>query len=133
MRRIILSLLAGGAALAFAGCASDDFYYPHGYGAGPYGNYAYAGHAWREQRPYEGELVGPGVGQLDPWLRETDEGRMIVTLGFQDAARGEVSEETADRANIWFRFYADENRDMRITDPEIRTALVAAAGRYLRR
>ena len=44
-----------------------------------------------------------------------------------------ISEETADRANIWFRRYADSNHDMTITDPEIRTALVAAGGRYIRR
>lgn len=132
MRRAILSLLTGGAALASGGCASDDLYYPYGYGAAPYGDYAYAGQTWRERRPYEGELVGPGVEKLDPWLSETPEGRAIVTLGFQDAARGEVSDETADRANIWFRFYADGDRDMRITDPEIRTALVAAAAPYLR-
>lgn len=131
MRRIILSLLTGGAALAAGACASDDFYYPYGSGV-PYGDYAYAGRDWRERRPYEGELVGPGVDQLDPWLRETPEGRTIVTLGFQDAADGEVSTETADRANIWFRFYADGDRDMRITDPEIRTALVAAAAPYRR-
>ena len=82
--------------------------------------------------PYRGDLRGPGLEILDPWLRETREGRAIVTLGFSDAAEGFVSEDTAHRANIWFRRYADENCDMRITDPEIRTALVAAAGRYLR-
>jgi hypothetical protein len=43
-----------------------------------------------------------------------------------------ISAETADRINIWFRRYADTNHDMTITDPEIRTALVAAAGRYMR-
>ena len=53
-------------------------------------------------------------------------------MGFMAAAEGFVSEDTAHRANIWFRRYADQDRDMRITDPEIRTALVVAAGRYLR-
>jgi hypothetical protein len=56
----------------------------------------------------------------------------VVTLGFREAGEGFVSEDVAHRANIWFRRYADEDRDMRITDPEIRTALVQAAGRYLR-
>ena len=97
---------------------------------------AYRGHAWaapRAQRmPFEGDLSGPGLAQLDDWLKDTPEGRAIVTLGFTDAAGGVISEETADRANIWFRRYADTNRDMTITDAEIRTALVAAAGRYTR-
>ncbi|MGZ8997335.1 MAG: hypothetical protein ACXW2T_00620, partial [Allosphingosinicella sp.] len=77
-------------------------------------------------------LNGPGIEILDRWLSETVEGRAIVTLGFRDAARGFVSEDVAHRANIWFRHYADDNRDMKITDPEICTALVTAAGRYLR-
>lgn len=126
MRRTILMMLASGAALG--ACAWDDFAYE----APGYGRYAYAGDAWRERRPYEGELRGPGLATLDPWLLETPEGRAVVTLGFREAAEGFVSEDTAHRANIWFRRYADHDRDMRITDPEIRTALVAAAGRYLR-
>jgi hypothetical protein len=97
------------------------------------GDYAYDGQQWAGFRePYAGELRGPGVAQLDPWLRETAEGRAVVTLGFRQAAQGFVSEESADRVNIWFRRYADENCDLKITDAEIRTALVAAAGRYLR-
>ena len=95
--------------------------------------YAYAGQEWSgEREPFDGELEGPGVEILDDWLKETREGRTIVTLGFHDAAEGVVSEDVAHRANIWFRRYADQDRDMRITDPEIRTALVAAAGRYAR-
>ena len=107
-----------------------------GYGRGGYGpsGPAYGGREWSEpRRPFEGELTGPGVAILDDWLKETPEGRAIVTLGFRDAARGAVSEDVAHRANLWFRLYADQNRDMIITDPEIRTALVAAAGRYVRR
>ena len=107
--------------LSVGGCAS----YPDDYG--------YSGDEWDgPRRVHSGELRGPGVATLDPWLRETREGRAVVTLGFREAARGFVSEDVAHRANIWFRRYADENSDMRITDPEIRTALVAAAGRYLR-
>ena len=56
----------------------------------------------------------------------------MVTLSFREAARGFVSEDSAQRANIWFRRCADEDCDLRITDAEIRTALVTAAGRYLR-
>jgi len=93
---------------------------------------AYDGQAWATRQPYTGELIGPGVALLDPWLIGTAEGRAIVTLGFRDAADGFVSEDVAHRANIWFRRYADHDCDLRVTDPEIRTALVAAAGRYLR-
>ena len=128
MRRAMRMILAGAAALAAGGCVSDGYY-----GSGPYGDYAYDGGDWAgERRPYEGALRGPGVPLLDPWLVETEEGRAIVTIGFYDSAEGYVSEEIAHRANIWFRRYADHDGDMRITDPEIRTALVAAAGRYLR-
>ena len=126
MRRAILS--AGLAALALSACAYDRYHDRHG-------DYAYDGDDWRggaTRMPYEGELRGPGLDILDPWLRETREGQAIVTMGFMAAAEGFVSEDTAHRANIWFRRYADENGDMRITDPEIRIALVAAAGPYLR-
>lgn len=126
MRRTILLMLAGAA--TSGACAWDDF----NYGPPGHGGYDYAGDAWRDRQPYEGELRGPGVDTLDPWLLETPEGRAIVTLGFREAGEGFVSEDTAHRANIWFRRYADHDRDMRITDPEIRTALVSAAGRYLR-
>lgn len=116
------------AALSAGGCTYDG-----GYGRNGPGGYAYDGGEWDgPRRAYEGELEGPGLVVLDPWLKETPEGRAIVTLGFREAARGHVGEDVAHRANIWFRRYADQNRDMRVTDPEIRTALVAAAGRYLR-
>jgi hypothetical protein len=133
-RRGLTILTAGLAAIAAAGCAED--YYGERYGGGPVhgpDGYAYDGRAWAgERRPFAGDLHGPGIALLDPWLKETAEGRAVVTLGFRETAEGFVSEEIAHRANIWFRRYADENRDMRITDPEIRTALVAAAGAYLR-
>ncbi|MGQ0661706.1 hypothetical protein [Sphingosinicella sp.] len=108
-----------GAAALLAGCAYDM-------------EHAYAGAAWDGDRPEVDELDGPGVEILDRWLAETREGRAIVTIGFRDAAEGEVSEDVAHRANIWFRRYADSDHDMRITDEEIRIALVAAGGRYLR-
>ena len=127
-QRAFLSLIVGTAALAAAACTYDGR--PH---HGRHGGYAYAGGEWDGPRgAYAGDLDGPGVSMLDPWLRETREGRAIVTLGFRDAARGYISDDVAHRANIWFRRYADHDRDMRITDPEIRTALVAAAARYMR-
>lgn len=118
MRTIFLAAL-GAEALTMSGCAYDL-------------EHAYAGAAWDGERPEVEELDGPGVEILDRWLAETREGRAIVTVGFRDAAEGVVSEDIAHRANIWFRRYADTDRDMRITDEEIRVALVAAGGRYVR-
>ena len=117
--------------LALAGLSACSWGYDGDYG---HGGYAYRGHAWaaEDRRPHRGELTGPGVEILDDWLKETPEGRAIVTLGFREAGRGVVSEDVAHRANIWFRRYADSDRDMILSDPEIRTALVAAAGRYVR-
>ncbi len=123
-QRFILSLPAALAALAALGACAT------GYG---HGDYAYGGREWAgDRRPFAGDLHGPGVALLDPWLKETREGRAVVTLGFREAAGGFVSEPVARRANDWFRRYADQDCDMRITDPEIRVALAAAANRYLR-
>ena len=135
------ALIAACSVLGLAACTwGDDGYWGYGdpfvaYSGDPYGGYAYRGEQWtgETRRPYEGELRGPGVEILDDWLKETREGQAVVTLGFRDAGAGFVSEDVAHRANIWFRRYADHDRDMVITDPEIRTALVAAAGRYVRR
>lgn len=129
-RRALIATLA---VSGLAGCTWGD----HGHGGygDTHGGYAYRGQHWAPdaRRPYQGELRGPGVEILDDWLKDTAEGRAVVTLGFRDAGAGLVSEDVAHRANIWFRRYADQNRDMIVTDPEIRTALVAAAGRYLPR
>ena len=136
--RTILTILALAGVTACA-WGYDEHYYAGGPGrsAAPPSAPAYRGRAWAGPRqtraPFEGALTGPGLAQLDDWLKDTPEGRAIVTLGFGDAANGEVSVETADRANIWFRRYADTNHDMIVTDPEIRTALVAASRRYTRR
>ena len=60
------------------------------------------------------ELDGPGVAILDPWLGRDTRGRDDrQSPGFRDAAEGDVSEDVAHRANIWFRRYADSDRDMR--------------------
>jgi hypothetical protein len=127
-KRAFITLFAVGVMLTIGACAYDDYYYGRGNGG-----YAYEGDNWRgERQPYEGELRGPGLGILDPWLLETREGRAIVTLGWNTAGEGVISEEVAHRANIWFRRYADYDRDMKITDPEIRNALVSAAGRHTR-
>ena len=144
------TLLTGLAACGLSACSwgygyGPGYSYPYGYtnggGAAPYGygpGPVYQGTQWTPaaapqapRQAYTGQLSGPGVETLDEWLRDTGEGRAIVTLGFRDAAEGVVSEDVAHRANIWFRNYADSNRDMTITDEEIRTGLVSAAGRYL--
>lgn len=107
MRRGWLSLAAGMAVLGLSACATwyDDYGYD-------YGDYRYHG----EDYSGSGDI-------LDPWLADTDEGRAIVALGFA----GATDPATAHRANIWFRRYADSDRDMRLTDPEIRLALVQAS------
>jgi len=134
MRRRTFLTILGLVGLSACAVGYDDYYAPpgHAYAAGP--GPAYHGRQWAERQPmrapFEGELSGPGLAQLDDWLKDTPEGRAIVTLGFTDAAGGVISEATADRANIWFRRYADTNRDMTVTDPEIRTALVSASRRY---
>lgn len=124
MKPVLPLLLAG--SLAACTFGYDEPYYGPGYVI-PHGDYAYVGDDYRGRfDPVEG-LDGPGAELLDPWLRHTIEGRAVVTTGFRDAADGYVSEDVAHRANIWFRRYADENRDMRLTDAEIRIALVQAA------
>ena len=137
MRRRTLFTLWALAGVSACAWGYDDYYDAPGWtAAGPMP--AYRGRAWAgpppaPRMPFQGALSGPGVAQLDDWLKDTPEGRAIVTLGFRDAANGVISVETADRANIWFRHYADTNRDMILTDAEIRTALVAASRRYLLR
>jgi hypothetical protein len=132
MRRRTLLTMFGLVGLSACAWGYDDYYGASRWegGASP----AYHGREWAAPRavrtPFEGELSGPGLAQLDDWLKDTPEGRAIVTLGFTDAARGQISAETADRANIWFRRYADSDHDLILTDPEIRTALVAASSRY---
>lgn len=123
MRKQAILAAAAFGALGLAGCATWD----DGYGPA-YGDYRYDGRDWSGPRErHAGPLTGPGLAVLDPWLRETREGRDIVTLGFADAAQGFVSVEVAHRANIWFRRYADTDRDLCLTDPEIRVALVQAS------
>ena len=135
MRRRTLLTMLGLAALSACAWGYDGYYSDPGWTVATPPP-SYHGRAWAGPRPvrapFEGALTGPGLAQLDDWLKDTEEGRAIVTLGFGDAANGVISEEIADRANSWFRRYADSNRDMVLTDPEIRTALVAAAGRHPR-
>jgi hypothetical protein len=120
--RLVLALTAAAAGLA--GCATYDDRSYGGRDRG-YGDYRYEGDAWGERRG-GGPLRGPGVDLLDPWLAETEEGSRLVRAGWEAARGGFVDEETAERANAWFRRYADHDRDMCLTDVEIRSALVWA-------
>jgi hypothetical protein len=116
--RLIMTLAA--AAAATAGCATYDH-------EGGYGRYRYEGDAWNARHGGGGPLRGPGVDVLDPWLAGTREGSVIVRSGWEDARGGFVDPDVAERANAWFRRYADANRDWCLTDEEIRAALVWAA------
>lgn len=69
-------------------------------------------------------LGGEGGRALDPWLAETPEGQRFMRLAYPDARNGRISRRTARHANTAFRRYADGDRDMRLTDAEIRIALV---------
>jgi hypothetical protein len=126
MRRGIIATLFT-AALGVTSCAYYDDYAqaaPAGYG--PYG---YHGRAYgHHQGP--ASFTGEGAALLDPWLAETPEGRRFVGTRFDARADGRISAEAARHANIWFRRYADTNRDMTLTDEEIRLALTQA-GRTL--
>ena len=110
--RMILPLAAAG---LLAGCAT---YGDYGDGA-----YRYEGSAWAAR--HGGSLRGPGADRLDPWLAETDEGQALVRAGWRGARRGWIDERTAHRANVWFRRHADVDRDLCLTDDEIRSALIS--------
>ena len=124
MRRAAIGALLT-AALGVAAC---ETYYGRD-GAARYGDYSYFGHAYDRIGNDCGFFEGGGAALLDPWLACTPEGHQVVRHGFDAGQNRRISEETADRANIWFRRHADTNRDMRLTDPEVRIAL-ANAGRY---
>ena len=111
------------AALGAAACASYDDY---GHGGGRYGGYDYVGSHYDRIGNHCGFFSGSGGDLLDPWLACTREGQGIVRRMFDRGHNRRISTATADRANIWFRRHADTDRDMRLTDPEVRAALVNA-------
>ena len=121
--RTIMGLLT--LALGVSACAYYDDY---GH-AGGYGGYRYDGDSYERGLGAGDGFGGRGGPILDPWLVETPEGRQVVLLGFDENGNGRISEETAHRANVWFRRYADSDRDMRLTDEEIRIALAQVAQR----
>jgi hypothetical protein len=113
-----------------AACAN---YYDE-YGArGGYGGYDYVGGDYQRIGNDCGFFRGKGGEALDPWLACTREGQDFVRGRFDTDEDRRIGRRGADRANIWFRRHADTNRDMRLTDPEIRAALVNAARHIGRR
>lgn len=117
----VLTLFA--AALASAACAT--YYDDYGRGGGR-GGYDYVGRDYDRPGNGCGFFGGSGGGRLDPWLACTEEGQGIIARGFDSDRDRRLSARTAERANVWFRRHADTNRDMRLTDPEVRAALVNA-------
>ncbi|HEX8579889.1 MAG TPA: hypothetical protein VF655_09890 [Allosphingosinicella sp.] len=110
------------AALGMAACAT---YYDEGYGQGG-GGFNYVGRDFDRPGNHCGFFTGSGGRALDPWLACTPEGQGIIRRNFDSDRDRRISSGTATRANIWFRRHADTNRDMRLTDREIRAALVNA-------
>ena len=106
-------------ALGMAACAT----YYDDYGRDR-GGYDYVGGDYQRLGNDCGFFRGSGGAELDPWLACTREGQGIVRRGFDRDEDRRISAKTADRANIWFRRHADTDRDMRLTDPEVRAALV---------
>ncbi|HEY0114941.1 MAG TPA: hypothetical protein VGB54_04400 [Allosphingosinicella sp.] len=109
MRRLTLPLLC---LLAATACAHDP--YRHG-GYDP-GGYNYEGDEWSGRDMDD-------LFRLDPWLEDTREGHEIVARGLG----GNAHPEAVRDFNIRFRHFADADGDRRLTDREIRVALVRCA------
>lgn len=105
MRRLTATLIA---LLAVSACAHDRYRYGHD-------GYGYQGDDW--------SAPGEDLYRLDPWLEETREGQAIVA---RSLGRDFHPEAVRD-LNIRFRQFADMDRDQRLTDEEIRMALVRCA------
>ena len=114
------------AAVLTAACAT---YYDDQGPDGRYGDYRYSGRDYDRLGNGCGFFRGRGGELLDPWLACTREGQEIVRTRFDDDDDARVTPDTADRANIWFRTHADADGDRRLTDGEIRAALVNAVRR----
>lgn len=115
MRRFTVPLLCLFVATA---CAHDPYRYGGSYGPGygDYDEYGYRGDDWSSRDMND-------LFRLDPWLEETREGQEIVA---RSLGQGYHPEAVRD-LNIRFRRFADTDRDLRLTDREIRTALVRCA------
>lgn len=120
------------AAVGVSACAVYDDYAhgrAYGYNGHRYGEYRYEGRDFAGWSRTPDTLSGGGAPLLDPWLAQTEDGRLFVRSAFDEKRPGHVSADTAHRANAWFRRYADQDRDLNLTDQEIRTALLRAGPR----
>lgn len=108
MRRFAAPLLC---LLAVSACAHD----PYRYGGYP-DDYGYQGDEW------SGHDMD-ALSELDPWLEDTREGNVIVSRTLGQAFHPEAIRDL----NIRFRHFADTDRDLALTDYEIRLALVRCA------
>ena len=120
MRSATLILLFA-SATGVAACTTYDDY---GGRSRAYGDYAYDGSEYQRLGNGCGFFEGEGGSALDPWLACTDEGRQLVRDRYDDDQDRRVTLATADDANVSFRRHADTNRDMRLTDGEVKAALV---------
>jgi hypothetical protein len=93
---------------------------------GRFGDYSYEGRDFADPdwRDLPDAFRGPGAELLDPWLSRTREGEEILVRRFGVRPGGFLDADTAEKANLWFRRYADTNGDLLLTDEEIRMALV---------
>ena len=112
------------AVLSMTACST---YYDEYGSRGGYGGYDYVGRDYDRIGNDCRFFRGSGGDMLDPWLACTREGQEFVRGRFDTDEDRRIGRRGADRANIWFRRHADTNRDMRLTDAEIRAALVNAA------
>ena len=110
-------------AVGAAACAT----YYDDYGSGrPYGDYRYAGGDYDRLGNDCGFFEGSGGTLLDPWLACTREGQELVRYRYDSDEDRRIGSDTADEANVWFRRHSDTDRDLRLTDAEIRAGLVNA-------
>jgi hypothetical protein len=127
MRRAMTAALLV-AALGVTGCATADRMAGPGHARG---DYRYTGENYQRLGNDCPAFGGAGGRMLDPWLACTREGQDLVRYRYgRESER--LNPAMADQLNIWFRKHADTNRDLCLTDPEIRTALVNAV-RWQRR
>lgn len=68
--------------------------------------------------------------RLDPWLADIWEGRKFVRDHYRVTRWNTIDEDDAENANVFFRRWADHDRDYRLTDTEIHTALNHIANSY---
>jgi opacity protein-like surface antigen len=121
MRAAAISILFV-AAIGAAACTS--YYDDYGRSHRGYGGYDYVGRDYDRLGNDCRFFTGEGGDMLDPWLACTREGQALVRDRYDEDEDRRLTAATADEANIWFRRHADTNRNMRLTDAEVKAALV---------